>query len=82
MTYLPYPASTKDGSENNRYVFLGPIVFLDTKTSRARFQALRACQRGVVSIRVAHWPFERCKAEEPPAIEVGPQHMSACWLAK
>ncbi|MER9319055.1 ABC transporter ATP-binding protein [Mesorhizobium sp. M0659] len=26
--------------------------------------------------------FDRCKKEEPPAIEVGPQHMSACWLAK
>ncbi|RUX51285.1 ABC transporter ATP-binding protein [Mesorhizobium sp. M4A.F.Ca.ET.050.02.1.1] len=28
--------------------------------------------------------FDRCKAEEPPsiAIEVGPQHLSACWLAK
>ncbi|WP_136617848.1 MULTISPECIES: ABC transporter ATP-binding protein [Mesorhizobium] len=25
--------------------------------------------------------FDRCKQEEPPAIEVGPQHMSACWLA-
>ncbi|RWC25981.1 MAG: ABC transporter ATP-binding protein [Mesorhizobium sp.] len=24
--------------------------------------------------------FDRCKEEEPPAIEVGPQHMSACWL--
>ncbi|MES0139583.1 ATP-binding cassette domain-containing protein [Mesorhizobium sp. M0016] len=26
--------------------------------------------------------FSRCREEEPPAIEVGPQHMSACWLAK
>jgi oligopeptide/dipeptide ABC transporter ATP-binding protein len=26
--------------------------------------------------------FDRCKAEEPPATEVGPQHLSACWLAK
>lgn len=26
--------------------------------------------------------FDRCRQEEPPAIEVGPQHMSACWLAK
>ncbi|MDX8496650.1 ABC transporter ATP-binding protein [Mesorhizobium sp. VK22B] len=26
--------------------------------------------------------FDRCKAEEPPAIEVGPQHRSACWLAR
>lgn len=26
--------------------------------------------------------FDRCKTEEPPAIDVGPQHMSACWLAK
>ncbi|ASY61085.1 ABC transporter ATP-binding protein [Sinorhizobium sp. CCBAU 05631] len=26
--------------------------------------------------------FERCRVEEPPAIEVGPQHTSACWLAK
>lgn len=25
--------------------------------------------------------FDRCKAEEPPAIELAPQHMSACWLA-
>ncbi|TIL44418.1 ABC transporter ATP-binding protein [Mesorhizobium sp.] len=25
--------------------------------------------------------FARCRQEEPPAIEVGPQHMSACWLA-
>ncbi|MGX5844913.1 ABC transporter ATP-binding protein [Mesorhizobium sp. ArgA1] len=23
--------------------------------------------------------FDRCRQEEPPAIEVGPQHMSACW---
>ncbi|MER9586648.1 ABC transporter ATP-binding protein [Mesorhizobium sp. M0276] len=26
--------------------------------------------------------FDRCKSEEPPAVEVGPQHMAACWLAK
>ncbi|ESX09789.1 peptide ABC transporter ATPase [Mesorhizobium sp. LSJC255A00] len=26
--------------------------------------------------------FGRCREEEPPAIDVGPQHMSACWLAK
>ncbi|MUT27182.1 MULTISPECIES: ABC transporter ATP-binding protein [Mesorhizobium] len=26
--------------------------------------------------------FGRCKEEEPPAIEVGPQHTSACWLAQ
>ncbi|WP_081157718.1 ABC transporter ATP-binding protein [Ensifer aridi] len=26
--------------------------------------------------------FDRCKVEEPPAIEVGPHHMSACWLAE
>lgn len=26
--------------------------------------------------------FDRCKVEEPPTIEVGPQHLSACWLAK
>ncbi|MGX5832166.1 ABC transporter ATP-binding protein [Mesorhizobium sp. 43Arga] len=26
--------------------------------------------------------FDRCKAEEPPAFEVGPHHRSACWLAK
>ncbi|TJW52920.1 MAG: oligopeptide ABC transporter ATP-binding protein, partial [Mesorhizobium sp.] len=26
--------------------------------------------------------FDRCRQEEPPPIEVGPQHMSACWLAK
>lgn len=26
--------------------------------------------------------LERCRQEEPPAIEVGPQHLSACWLAK
>ncbi|RWK87186.1 MAG: ABC transporter ATP-binding protein [Mesorhizobium sp.] len=26
--------------------------------------------------------FSRCREEEPPSIEVGPQHMSACWLAK
>ncbi|MCF6117436.1 MAG: ABC transporter ATP-binding protein [Mesorhizobium sp.] len=26
--------------------------------------------------------FARCKEEEPPPIEVGPQHLSACWLAK
>ncbi|MER8868194.1 ABC transporter ATP-binding protein [Mesorhizobium sp. M0751] len=26
--------------------------------------------------------FDRCRQEEPPAVEVGPQHMSACWLAK
>ena len=25
--------------------------------------------------------FDRCKAEEPPAIEVGPKHLAACWLA-
>lgn len=25
--------------------------------------------------------FDRCKAEEPPPVEVGPQHRSACWLA-
>lgn len=25
--------------------------------------------------------FDRCRQEEPPAIEVGPQHRSACWLA-
>jgi len=24
--------------------------------------------------------FDRCKEQEPPTIEVGPQHMSACWL--
>ncbi|MER8911879.1 ABC transporter ATP-binding protein [Mesorhizobium sp. M0854] len=26
--------------------------------------------------------FDLCRQEEPPTIEVGPQHMSACWLAK
>lgn len=26
--------------------------------------------------------FDRCKKEEPPTIQVGPQHMFACWLAK
>ncbi|RVC57173.1 ABC transporter ATP-binding protein [Mesorhizobium sp.] len=26
--------------------------------------------------------FSRCRKEEPPAIDVGPQHMSACWLAE
>ncbi|WP_404926406.1 ABC transporter ATP-binding protein [Mesorhizobium sp. ORM16] len=26
--------------------------------------------------------FDRCREEEPPAIEVGPQQMCACWLAK
>ncbi|WP_018240953.1 ABC transporter ATP-binding protein [Ensifer sp. BR816] len=26
--------------------------------------------------------FDRCRQEEPSAIEVGPQHLSACWLAK
>ncbi|MER9331421.1 ABC transporter ATP-binding protein [Mesorhizobium sp. M0488] len=25
--------------------------------------------------------FDRCRQDEPPAVEVGPQHMSACWLA-
>lgn len=25
--------------------------------------------------------FDRCCKEEPPAIQVGPQHTSACWLA-
>ncbi|RMI14825.1 ABC transporter ATP-binding protein [Sinorhizobium meliloti] len=25
---------------------------------------------------------DRCKTEEPPPMEVGPQHHSACWLAK
>ncbi|MEI9401934.1 ABC transporter ATP-binding protein [Mesorhizobium argentiipisi] len=24
---------------------------------------------------------DRCRQEEPPAIEVGPQHLSACWLS-
>ncbi|MFA1621990.1 oligopeptide/dipeptide ABC transporter ATP-binding protein [Rhizobium mongolense] len=26
--------------------------------------------------------FDRCRQEEPPNIQVGPQHMAACWLAK
>ncbi|WKL24445.1 hypothetical protein Q1M63_02565 (plasmid) [Sinorhizobium meliloti] len=26
--------------------------------------------------------FDRCSQEEPPVIEVGPQHHSACWLAR
>jgi len=26
--------------------------------------------------------MDRCRREEPPAFEVAPQHMSACWLAK
>ncbi|WP_027681834.1 oligopeptide/dipeptide ABC transporter ATP-binding protein [Rhizobium leguminosarum] len=26
--------------------------------------------------------FDQCRMEEPPAIDVGPQHHSACWLAK
>ncbi|MER8594285.1 hypothetical protein NKH33_22245 [Mesorhizobium sp. M1182] len=26
--------------------------------------------------------FDRCQQEEPLAVEVGPQHLSACWLAK
>ncbi|KUM28689.1 oligopeptide ABC transporter ATP-binding protein [Mesorhizobium loti] len=26
--------------------------------------------------------FDRCKSEEPPALEVGPEHTSVCWLAK
>ncbi|UVK50445.1 hypothetical protein DBIPINDM_003598 [Mesorhizobium sp. AR02] len=26
--------------------------------------------------------FDRCKSVEPPLVEVGLQHMSACWLAK
>lgn len=26
--------------------------------------------------------FDRCKSEEPPAIQVGPQHMVTCWLGK
>ncbi|WP_426411751.1 ABC transporter ATP-binding protein [Bradyrhizobium ganzhouense] len=26
--------------------------------------------------------IDRCRQEEPPAIEVGPQHIAACWLAK
>ncbi|AJD43941.1 ABC transporter ATP-binding protein [Rhizobium sp. SEMIA 4085] len=25
--------------------------------------------------------FNRCRQQEPPAIEIGPQHRSACWLA-
>ncbi|RWG05593.1 MAG: ABC transporter ATP-binding protein, partial [Mesorhizobium sp.] len=25
---------------------------------------------------------DRCRQEEPPAVEVGPQHMSACWLTE
>ncbi|RWQ34845.1 MAG: ABC transporter ATP-binding protein [Mesorhizobium sp.] len=24
--------------------------------------------------------FDRCRQEEPPTVEVGPRHMSACWL--
>jgi oligopeptide/dipeptide ABC transporter ATP-binding protein len=26
--------------------------------------------------------FDRCREEEPPPIEVGPMHMSACWLVE
>ncbi|MER8640433.1 ABC transporter ATP-binding protein [Mesorhizobium sp. M1365] len=26
--------------------------------------------------------FDRCRKEEPPAIEVGPQHLSACWRSE
>ncbi|RAZ73046.1 ABC transporter ATP-binding protein [Mesorhizobium atlanticum] len=26
--------------------------------------------------------FDRCRQDEPPSVEVGPQHMSACWLAQ
>lgn len=26
--------------------------------------------------------FDRCRQEEPPAMEVGSQHFAACWLAK
>jgi oligopeptide/dipeptide ABC transporter ATP-binding protein len=26
--------------------------------------------------------FDRCRHEEPPAVEVAPLHLSACWLAK
>ncbi|MDX0840403.1 ATP-binding cassette domain-containing protein [Sinorhizobium medicae] len=26
--------------------------------------------------------FDRCRHEEPPATRVGPNHLSACWLAK
>ncbi|RUW79812.1 MAG: ABC transporter ATP-binding protein [Mesorhizobium sp.] len=26
--------------------------------------------------------FDRCREEEPPAIEVGPQHLSACWRSE
>ncbi|MER9178585.1 ABC transporter ATP-binding protein [Mesorhizobium sp. M0955] len=26
--------------------------------------------------------FDHCKEEEPPAVEVGPQHRSACWLTE
>ncbi|ESY29604.1 ABC transporter ATP-binding protein [Mesorhizobium sp. C386A] len=25
--------------------------------------------------------FDRCRQEEPPAVELGPHHMCACWLA-